>query len=516
MTQRKITSAGINDNIEFPGDYIVIPSGTTAERPVSPSVGMLRYNTTTGLVEQYNNAGWQGVDAPPVITNISGTINADTNSTITINGSNFKTGCVVYIEGAGVSNTPRSLTTTFVSSSQLTAVTNATSVNYVGGASFDVKVSNPSGLSSTLSPAGNIDRDPIWSTSAGNLVTINDAYGSYSPIATVSATDPDGTSITYSITSGSLPTNVTLNSSNGQISGDPSNVSGSTTYTFEVTATSNTQTIPRTFNIIVNPTADGSSSARAVASPNTLRSLGITTNGTYWLKPDAGAAGQFYCLLDGTYGNYGFALGMRVPHPFHYGQYHKNAWDGHNGQEGPAITTNTWDGTYGSYIPDSAQYLLFGFTNASGNNLTDWAHFAAVGSGTNNSGFWNRSSGYTNSYNLSVVQQNVTGMASGSAVFYFRDQTSGNAADYYARGYGVNLPGPSTNVNATNNLLGSIADSCEQPTINGITGPSASSETYIGSRKNLDGGNGADGSYCYQTSSFNGNQVNGKWLMWWR
>jgi hypothetical protein len=494
----------------------LLPKGTTAERPSSPVTGNIRYNTTLNLYEQYTDTGWSTVDAPPTVTNITGTINENTDSTIAITGSGFKTGAIVYIEGNGVSGIPRALTTTFVSTTSLTAATNATATNYIAAASFNVRVVNASGLSGTLAPAGNIDSDPIWSTSAGTIATINDEYGSYSPIVTLSASDPEGSAVTYAVASGSLPGNVTLNTSNGQISGNPTNeTNASTTYSFTASAISNTQTVNRSFNIIVNRTGDGSSSTRAATAPGNLRTLGITTNGLYWLNPDGGGAAQFYCLLDGTYGNYGWALAMRVPHPYHYGQYHKNAWDGHTGQTGPNITDNTWDGTYGTKLPDSASNLLFGFTNASGNTLTDYAHFAAVGSGGSNSGFWNRSAGYTTSYTLSVIQQNVTGMASpGTAIFYFRDQTSGNTADYYPRGYGVNLAGASSNVNGTNNLLGSIADSCDQPTVNGITGPSASSETYIGSRKNLDGSNGADGSYC--TSSFTGNQVNAKWMMWWR
>jgi hypothetical protein len=274
--------ADVVTNTVFTGDSIKIPSGTTAQRPASPIAGMVRYNTTSGLVEQYNSAGWQGVDAPPVITNISGIINADTNSTITINGSNFKTGCIVYIEGAGVSNTPRALTTTFVGSSQLTVATNATSVNYVGGASFNITVTNPSGLSSTLSPAGSIDRDPIWSTSAGNLATITDLNtGTHS---TLSASDPDGTTITYSVSSGALPIGVSLNSSTGVISGDPQNISNSTTYTFDVTAASNSQSVIRSFNIIVNPGRDGTSSARATTPYHLRNNLGITTNGVYWIR----------------------------------------------------------------------------------------------------------------------------------------------------------------------------------------------------------------------------------------
>jgi hypothetical protein len=279
----QITSALVNPT--FTGDSITIPSGPTSERPVSPVNGMLRYNTTLGLVEQYNPSGWQGIDAPPVVTNFTGIINADSDSILTINGSNFKSGCVVYIEGNGVGNTSRSLTTTFISSSQVTAQTNASLVNYVGGSSFNIKVTNPSGLSSTLTPAGNIDRDPIWNTSSGTIATINDRYGSYSPISTLSASDPDGTSIVYSVTSGTLPTNSSLNTSNGQISGQPADVTGATTYSFNVTATSNSQTVARSFNIIVNPALDGSSSSRAALHATAIKNLtGTTSSGVYWLN----------------------------------------------------------------------------------------------------------------------------------------------------------------------------------------------------------------------------------------
>lgn len=35
-----------------------LPSGTTAQRPASPATGMMRFNTTTGLVEVYNGTSW--------------------------------------------------------------------------------------------------------------------------------------------------------------------------------------------------------------------------------------------------------------------------------------------------------------------------------------------------------------------------------------------------------------------------------------------------------------------------
>jgi hypothetical protein len=93
-----------NVNTSFGGTKgIVVPSGATAERDPSVVVGTIRYNTDLGLIEQYNALGWQSVDAPPTVSSITGIINENSNSTITITGSNFKTGAIVSIEGPAVS-----------------------------------------------------------------------------------------------------------------------------------------------------------------------------------------------------------------------------------------------------------------------------------------------------------------------------------------------------------------------------------------------------------------------------
>lgn len=42
----------------FTGDYLLIPKGTTAERPVSPIDGMIRYNTDFEAFEGYANGAW--------------------------------------------------------------------------------------------------------------------------------------------------------------------------------------------------------------------------------------------------------------------------------------------------------------------------------------------------------------------------------------------------------------------------------------------------------------------------
>lgn len=239
-----VTPADVSDQANTSSGYFALPQGDNNDRPASAMHGMLRFNADSGLTENYNGAGWQGIDAPPTIISQSGVINADTDTTIVINGSNFKNGSVVYVEGNGVSNVARGLPTTYLSSSQLTANTNASSQNFVGGQSYDIKVVNPSGLGAILSPAGNIDRDPMWSTASGSLGTYahNQAVNQ-----TLVATDPDGDAITYSLISGSLPSGISFN--NGVISGTPSGITSSVTYPITVRATANGQSIDRAFSI---------------------------------------------------------------------------------------------------------------------------------------------------------------------------------------------------------------------------------------------------------------------------
>lgn len=240
-----------NVNTEFGGSLgIVVPVGTTAERGSAPIPGSIRYNTDLGLLEQYNALGWQSVDAPPTITNISGIINENTNSTITVTGSNFAIGSIVSIEGAAVNSIPRALATTFVSTSTLTAATNASASNYVGGASFDVKVVNPSGLSGALSPAGTIDRDPVWVTAAGTYTVFDSSRG-----VTLSFTANEldaGQTVTYSVATGALPSGATLNTATGAISGfNAVGSDTSSTFTLRATSSVGNQTADRSFTITV-------------------------------------------------------------------------------------------------------------------------------------------------------------------------------------------------------------------------------------------------------------------------
>lgn len=303
-----------NKNTVFTGtDSIVVPNGTTAQRS-GTELGQLRYNTDTGLAEFYTANGWAAVESPPVVATVSPTtFNGESGTVITVNGTNFKTGAIVtFITNGG---SEYAATTTFVNSTQLTAPTPR--VFTVAEEPLDVKVTNPSGSQATLENAIDCGGIPSWSTASGTIATINDEYGSYSPIATIAATDPDSRPITYSVESGSLPGNTSLNTSNGQITGNPNNVASSTTFTFTAGAADPAgNKATRSFSIIVNPVNDGSSSARAATSATAINALssGNFSNGVYWINLPTVGATQVYCNMewnDPTHGR-GWMLAGKV------------------------------------------------------------------------------------------------------------------------------------------------------------------------------------------------------------
>jgi len=68
MATTKITSPDLFD-LGSLNTALKLPSGTTAERPTSPSTGEWRYNTTTNLIEFYDGAAWRDLQSeaiPPI------------------------------------------------------------------------------------------------------------------------------------------------------------------------------------------------------------------------------------------------------------------------------------------------------------------------------------------------------------------------------------------------------------------------------------------------------------------
>ena len=182
------------------------------------------------------------VEARPTITSISPDTITNSQTSITVTGTNYVNGAnieAVATNGAII----QADTVTFNSSTSISAAFTITT-----DGTYYLRIENPDGNAVRSSTALlTVSDAPTWSTAAGSLGSM--AAGGTASF-TVSATS-DST-VSYSVTSGALPGGLSLNSSTGAITGTESGTTAETTYNFTVTATDlETQTADRAFSITV-------------------------------------------------------------------------------------------------------------------------------------------------------------------------------------------------------------------------------------------------------------------------
>lgn len=252
------------------GQFMKAPNGSQADRPASPETGMIRYNTTNGVLENYNANGWTSIDAPPIISSASPSVLPDIDDTTVVSGSNFTSSVTCTFVGASSAQyAAKSVVRN--SSSQLT-VTRPDNFP-PSDEPYSLIVVNTSGLQNTLSDYFDAGAGPGWTTSSGSL---GNALSGSAASFTVTSNEPDAGTNTLTVTSGSIPTgmNFTDNGNNtATISGNPS--SGGT-YTFTITATDpGGNTSARSFSIeianamsITSSSTSGSNNAYTGTSTN--------------------------------------------------------------------------------------------------------------------------------------------------------------------------------------------------------------------------------------------------------
>ena len=178
--------------------------------------------------------------------------------TVIINGSGFATGVSAIVGGVQIASV------TLISSKQISF----TSPAKTAGSYTLVVYNSSSDAASILVPGLIYSGVPQWTTSAGSIGSV---YETNSINTSVVATSDSA--ITYTLSSGSLPTGSTLYA-NGVITGTAPVDSGSTTYTFAVTATdAELQDTTRTFTLTVN--------TDVVTWVNPASGATITVDGSY-------------------------------------------------------------------------------------------------------------------------------------------------------------------------------------------------------------------------------------------
>ncbi len=255
-----------------------IPYGDNAGRPASPGIGKLYSNGESQRLELYTGAqyGWQNIVAEtPGVTGYTGTIlESSSTNTISITGTNFGSGAIATL--IGNDGTEYIATTTTVNN--LTSITATFGALSASKEPYDIRVTNPSNLYGVYYDILTVNDSPVWSTSAGSLGSVR--AGSVSSLS-VGATDEENNTITYALSSGSLPDGISVNSSTGALTGTFGNPSADTTYTFSITASDGlNNVVSRSFSIAVRSLPTGGT----VTTSGGYRIHTFTSNGTFTIS----------------------------------------------------------------------------------------------------------------------------------------------------------------------------------------------------------------------------------------
>ena len=189
-----------------------------------------------------NQLTWiDATETKPTIGSISPTVIENTQTAITITGTNFVNGA--YVDA--ISSTGAITTADTVSFTNATTL--ATNFTLPVDGTYFIRVENPDGNAVRSGTALlTVSDAPAWQTAAGSL-------GSFAAGSSVSVTVNATNATAYAVQSGSLPGGVSLNTSTGAITGTESGATSETTYNFTIRATdAQAQTADRAFSITIS------------------------------------------------------------------------------------------------------------------------------------------------------------------------------------------------------------------------------------------------------------------------
>lgn len=325
-------------NRKFTGtNGIKLPTGTAAQRV--DEAGRIRFNSDTNLAEYYDGTDWKSIDAPPTITGFTLDGGSSVTSTaldrtaggtasFVISGSNFDTTSATVVfepESGGANVSVASITRT--NSSQFTVT--ATRSDFIeANDPYAIKLTNGSGLAATVASAVDVNVPPTFATSADtNIGTVknDDTATQYDAnLTTVAATDADSDAITHTISAGSLPNGMSLET-DGTFTGTASSLPSTVTEsTFTVQAATSQYTVTRQFkiNAIANPNVGATGGT--VLTSGDYKTHVFTSPGTFAVSAAGSPAGsnsvEYMVVAGGAGGGGGHsgsggAGGMRYNYP---------------------------------------------------------------------------------------------------------------------------------------------------------------------------------------------------------
>ena len=195
MATTKITNPELFD-LGSLNTALKLPSGTTAQRPTSPSTGEWRYNTTNNVVEFYDGTQWrvlQSEEIPPIPSeHFSAVLYTGNNSTNAITGVGFKPD-LVWIKNRNTAGTWHQLFDSTRGQNALASNTNGEQVAEAtnGVRSFDADGFTVAGTGGYTNASG--DDYVAWCWKAGGGTTSSNTDGTIT--STVQANTKAGFSV---------------------------------------------------------------------------------------------------------------------------------------------------------------------------------------------------------------------------------------------------------------------------------------------------------------------------------
>jgi len=273
------------------GKAMLLPADTSANRPPIGIPGYVRLNTTFNALEYYNSNSWYPIYVVPNLTSITPTFVTVSNQDISLNGTNFLSGAIVtFIDGSN--NQYPSPVTTFYNNNYISAKTPTTGLP-ASSTGYSIRITNPNGIPSTLYNALFTTGTIYFITPPGSIGNIYALSPNNYSLLPVTAVDVNSNPLTYSIISGSLPSGLTLNASNGAITGNYTGgvPSSDTVYNFTVKAQNSLSVFAtRAFSITVKAIVTTSFSSQNAAAYFTVPAGVINIKATMW----GGGGGAYF------------------------------------------------------------------------------------------------------------------------------------------------------------------------------------------------------------------------------
>ena len=247
---------GKNSNLEIQGNTIIAGSENWRSNGTSGPSG--RITVITG--DMWENA----VSGQPTFSSISPTsYGGGSGRSFTLTGSKFELDTTIeLIDSNNISTTVTNFTTTDTN----TIIFNTPKAYTVAEGPLSIKITSSTGESITETNVISTGFNPVWITASGNLSSgTNNGTGTNAHYfltedvsETIAATDTEDPEVIYTIESGNLPPNCTINPNSGEISGTipAADIGSDTVYNFTAGVNdSGGNLVTRDFSITVKNSA---------------------------------------------------------------------------------------------------------------------------------------------------------------------------------------------------------------------------------------------------------------------